>query len=169
MILEISGRLWAKHADPPTSHWSVSDIPVPAIIRGERCSASGSTALWHGRAAAAAGESASCHRHLLLAPAAGSAVPGPGLPPSTCFSSLGFSCGRRRTDRFVAAEQLMDSQAYPFTQSTIYLGSSAKKGVSPWKKPNSLYSMPCIDRFFFKSLLVLGLWLTREWLSPKGS
>lgn len=73
------------------------------------------------------------------------------------------------TDGFVAAEALMGSQPDPFTQSTAYIGSSAKEGFSLWKKPKCFYLMPgtdlqCIFFFFCKvecqvplaTLLVLG-------------
>lgn len=67
------------------------------------------------------------------------------------FHCWDFLCSGRSagTDPFVAAEPLMDSRLYAFTQSTVYLGSSAKGGFSPWKKPNSFYSVPCIDLVFF--------------------
>lgn len=47
MILEISGRLWANHADPPTSYCSVIEVWLISLFRqlaefhGERCAGSG--------------------------------------------------------------------------------------------------------------------------------
>lgn len=65
----------------------------------------------------------------------------------SCFSLLGFSLQQALvgSDSFVAAESMMDNQLYPFTQSTAYIGSSAKEGFSLWKKSKYFYSVPRTD------------------------
>lgn len=76
---------------------------------------------------------------------------------SRCLSLLGFSLQQAlmETDGFVAAEALMGCQPYPFSQSTAYIGNSAKGGFSMWKRPKFFYLMPHTDLqcFFFSARL----------------
>lgn len=167
MILEISSRLWANHADPPTSYCSVIEVWLISLFRqlvefcGERCAGSGCSGCL-GISILTQG-SASCRRDLLHA------VPEPGaasfqlLLIAGIFSAAGsLSCRRAPDGQPALSIHIKHSLPRELCQRRILPMEEAL----PYSF-NSFYSVPSVALSVFScaTLLVLGQGHMQKWMS----